>query len=150
MKDVVYRQKNIILDAILLGIAIIVATCVVPMAIIFEMSIIIVCISVSLLVSILMIFLLIIRKNTIGICNDGIIFKKRKKIIWKNILNVEIRIHIGKSIIVHYIFATMDCKINVYSNPELLKILLNYCNNNEKIKEILLQYNNELEEQLGW
>ena len=59
-------------------------------------------------------------------------------------------VQIGKSIIVHYIFVTIDCKINVYSDPELLKSLLNYCNNNEKIKEILLQYKKELEEQLGW
>lgn len=56
----------------------------------------------------------------------------------------------GKSIGVHYIFETIDCTINVYNNPELLNILLDYCNNNEKIKEILLQYKKEVEVQLGW
>lgn len=149
MKDMVYRQKNIILDVVLLGIVIIVATCVIPITIIFDMSKILVYISLSLLVFVLILFLLIICKNTIGISNDGLILKK-KKIFWKNILNIEIKIQMGKSIGVHYIFETIDCTINVYNNPELLNILLDYCNNNEKIKEILLQYKKEVEVQLGW
>lgn len=150
MKDTIYRQKNIILDAVLLGIVIILATCVVPITIIYDMPKILVYLSLSLSVFVLIIFLLTIYKNTIGISNDGLILRKRKKISWKNILNIGIKVQIGKSIIVHYIFVTIDCKINVYSDPELLKSLLNYCNNNEKIKEILLQYKKELEEQLGW
>lgn len=78
MKDMVYRQKNIILDVVLLGIVIIVATCVIPITIIFDMSKILVYISLSLLVFVLILFLLIICKNTIGISNDGLILKKRK------------------------------------------------------------------------
>lgn len=148
MEGTVYRQKNIILNGILLGIAIIVATCVIPITIIFKMSIIMISIFASLLVAILIIFLLTIHKNTIGISNDGLIIKRRKEISWANIINIEVKVHIWKSIVAHYIFVTSDCEVNVYSNPELLNILLKYCNNNEMLKEILLQYNKEFEEQL--
>lgn len=153
MKDIVYIQKNIVLDAILLGINLIVLICIVPLIIIFNSHSILIFIAIALVVLMLAMLFFTIYFNRLGIFNKGIILKllKRDKIIsWQDILNIEIKVFHGKAIIIQYVIILMDKQIKINSNPNLIKILLKYCENNKNLKEILLQRRKEIEVELGF
>lgn len=153
MKDIVYVQKNIMLDAILLSVTIITATCAVPLTIIFNAPVFVVCLIITLLVLMITMFVLFIWYNSVGISFNGISLKTRKQrgiIFWRDVSDIKVKASYAKAIIVRYNFEMENCTICIYNTPYLLDTLLKYCIGDERLKAILQQCNKELEDKLGW
>lgn len=152
MKDIVYVQKSVVLDAILLCVIMIIATCVIPLTIIFKAAILVICGAITLLVLMITAFILVINYNSIGIGFNGIVlkkFNKRKLILWRDVANIEIKVFHGKATIVRYVFTIQNHEIIVNNDARVLDLLIRYCNSNEKLEEILQQRHKELEGESG-
>lgn len=153
MKDKKYLQKNVVLDAILLSITIILVTCAIPLTTIFNAPIAVIYLTIGLSVLMVATFIFAAWYNSIIISFDGISLRKRRqrKIIpWRDILDMEIKVFHSKAIIAEYIFKMKDQTICIKNTPYMLDTLLEYCTDDERLKVILQQRHKELQAKLGW
>lgn len=152
MKDFIYIQKNKLLDIILLGITIIMITCIMPVVILMHSPIWLIGVIIFLSVAMLVLFILVIKFNSIGLGAEGVILKKHKQneiILWNDIFNAQVKVYYGRSTIVRYELNTLSKSVVFYSDPNIINLLLKYCSN-EKLTEILKEHHKKIGMEMGW